>query len=74
MGGSDLTIPGLPHVEIAIAEAIALMPVRTCYEDKGTPVLAYLKKMGWHIVEEKSVKDERDKWLAEHTTQSDNQP
>ncbi len=51
-------------VEIAIAEAIQLMPPRTTYEEKGVPVLAYLKKYGWKIMEEKSTKDERDAILA----------
>lgn len=53
-------------VEIAIAEAIQLLPPRTCYEDKGTPVLAYLKKMGWKVMEEKSAKAERDEWLKKN--------
>lgn len=36
-------------VEIAIAEAIQLIPNGTTYEDKGTPVLQYLKKCGFKI-------------------------
>lgn len=41
-------------VEIAIAEAIQLIPNGTTYEEKGTPVLAYLKKHGWKIVDAQS--------------------
>lgn len=52
-------------VEIAIAEAIQLMPPKTTYEDKGTPVLAYLKKMGWKVMEYSSAKKERDEWLKQ---------
>lgn len=36
-------------VEIAIAEAIQLIPARTTYEDKGSPVLHYLKKHGYRV-------------------------
>lgn len=36
-------------VEIAIAEAIHLIPKGTTYEDTGTPVLEYLKKCGFRI-------------------------
>lgn len=40
-------------VEIAIAEAIAVLPPRMVYHDKGEPVLAYLKKHGWVVMQEK---------------------
>jgi len=37
-------------VEIAIAEAIQLMPRDHAYEDKGGPVLKYLKQLGYSVV------------------------
>jgi hypothetical protein len=37
--------------EIAIAEAIQLMPRDTAYEDKGEPVLKYLNRLGYRIVD-----------------------
>lgn len=41
-------------VEIAIAEAIQLMPRDTAYEEKGVPVLQYLKWLGYRIVKDGS--------------------
>ena len=38
-------------VEIAIAEAIQLMPPRITYEEKGVPILDYLKKHGWSVMQ-----------------------
>lgn len=52
-------------VEIAIAEAIAVMNPRMVYTDKGEPVLAYLKKHGWKVMEEKSAKVDRDNCLKQ---------
>lgn len=52
-------------VEIAIAEAIQLMPPRTTYEEKGVPVLAYLKKMGWKVMEPNAAVKEREEWLKQ---------
>jgi hypothetical protein len=37
-------------VEIAIAEAVQLMPPRTTYEEKGVPILKYLKKHGYVVM------------------------
>lgn len=52
-------------VEIAIAEAIAVLPPRTVYDEKGVPILAYLKKHGWKVMEPSSAKKERDDWLKQ---------
>ena len=53
-------------VEIAIAEAIAIMNPRMVYTDKGEPVLAYLKKHGWKVMEPSAAKKERDEWLKQN--------
>ena len=38
-------------VEIAIAEAIQLLPRDHAYEDKGVPVLRYLKNLGYRVTQ-----------------------
>ena len=41
-------------VEVAIAEAIAVMEPKTDYCEKGVPVLKDLKKYGWRVMQEKN--------------------
>jgi hypothetical protein len=38
------------EVDVAIAEALALLPRDTCYEDKGTAIREILRKNGYQIV------------------------
>ena len=38
-------------VEIAIAEAIQLIPNNMTYEEKGVPILKYLEKLGYRVMQ-----------------------
>lgn len=52
-------------VEIAIAEALQLIPRATTYEDKGNPVLHYLKKQGYRIFKSSEIQGEKPEFLHE---------
>jgi hypothetical protein len=44
-------------IEIAIVEAIQPMSPKTAYEEKGIPVLAYLKQHGYIVMQSKADAD-----------------
>jgi hypothetical protein len=46
-------------VEVAIAEAIAVIEPRTDYCEKGIPILADLKKYGWSVMQRNSIEVEK---------------